>query len=255
MSRRLSADSCTCACALSTERRTRPHRSSSQEASNPVWNRSNGAVRLVFGMPPCVPPSPFAWVPGEPPLAGNSERTPFALSRSRVYEALPFNCGNRSARVTPSCARLSASRMPATRTSRLASATRCSSEVSSGSLNTRHQSGSGGAGTGALCRSLASTTVGRPANHEAGEYQGAGLWKSGPMVQPPAISAPATAIAAFSRFGTPSPRSRPPTGAPAVPRGLLVSVIRGQGRTRRRDRRVTGKRGWHDANRECAANA
>src|SRR6185312_2883570 len=77
-------------------------------------------------------------------------------------------------------ARDSASWMVATRTSKLSRATRCSSDVSSGSPNRFHQRGSIGCATSWLRTGGASRCP--PPNHEAGEYQGGSL-KSGPTAQ------------------------------------------------------------------------
>ncbi len=161
-------------------------------------------------MPPEVPPSPFDAVPGEleppppdPPPPERIEMTPFLLCFSRVYEPLPLSCGNRSARVTPSCERLSASRMVASRTSRLDFATRPSKADSSGSWKLSHQCGSGGSATGVLAMSRAAVIGGRSPNHAAGDHHGAGRWKSGPRVQPATAhsAAPAATRRRWSGWG------------------------------------------------------
>src|SRR4051794_19505526 len=66
VSRRASAELSIPASADSTDRRTRPQRSSSQEASKPYCHRLNGAIGrppvTVLGIAPDVPPRPLAEV-------------------------------------------------------------------------------------------------------------------------------------------------------------------------------------------------
>src|SRR5271166_6692244 len=77
--------------------------------------------------------------------------------------------------------------MAAILTSRFSLATRCSSLVSRGSLNSVHQFGSIGSAFGRL-RAGFTASFG-PANQDAGDDQ-PGALKSGPTVQPPSAVAP-----------------------------------------------------------------
>src|ERR1700744_5743987 len=86
----------------------------------------------------------------------------------------------------PSCARDSASRDVATRTSKFSAATWRSSAVSSRSLKSVHQLGSTAAATGSD-RSGDTFSLG-PVNQELGDAQD-GAWKFGPTVHPQSASA------------------------------------------------------------------
>jgi hypothetical protein len=78
--------------------------------------------------------------------------------------------GNWSAPVICRCERLSASRIVARRTLRLAAATLVSSEVSSRSLKMFHQFGSIGSGTGVLIGEATAAAVWLAANQLAGDH-------------------------------------------------------------------------------------
>ena len=135
-----------------------------------------------------LPEAPLAALPLVEP--GISPKMPSSLAFSRVYDPLAFSVGNCAALAMPNWARDSANRVAATLTSRFSEATRRSSSVSSGSLNSVHQSTSIGSATGMLGGGF--TASFGPANHDPGEAQ-PGLLKSGPTVQPPSAVAPSRA--------------------------------------------------------------
>src|SRR5579863_7458332 len=91
-SRRASAWFSTEASAASTERRTRPQRSSSQEESKPACQMLNGAEALeLVGVDAIPEPVPLAEEAALAEVAATptSLRTPLALACSRVSEVLP----------------------------------------------------------------------------------------------------------------------------------------------------------------------
>ncbi len=141
----------------------------------------------LAGMPPERPLVPFAVEPMLPKLEPPEEpppkrpRTPFGLTRSRVYDPSDCRVGNWSAPVICRCDRLSRSLTVASLTFRFAAATRLSSDVSSGSPNRPHQLGSTGSSTGWLTRRVVTAV---PPNQVFGANM-AGLDQFGPTVHAP----------------------------------------------------------------------
>src|ERR1700756_4798011 len=104
----MSADASTAASEASTDRRTRPHRSSSQEASKPYCQMLNGAM-------PLLPDTYVGPNPGEPlatvaalglSSAPKRPSTPLGLARSLLNEGFMSADGDWSAATIRRSARL-----------------------------------------------------------------------------------------------------------------------------------------------------
>ena len=135
--------------------------------------------------------------------------------------------GNCAAPTTPSWARDSAMRTVAACTSRFSPATRCSSAVSTGSLNRFHQLGSIGSATGRLAAGATGSAF--LANQVSGESH-PGASKFGPTVQPASSSRTAAAgncftivlISAAAPVVTRELRARPDRGVDTARPGPVM---------------------------------